>query len=102
MTIPIRAEGVAVFLRRLIYRMHANGEDVKVVQELLRHGSAWVTSDVYAQAITPAKRTAQGNMVAMLRDEDKKAARNPDACISVDDAVGLQPVGSRAVHDPAR
>jgi integrase len=26
--------------------LHANGEDVKVVQELLRHGSARITTDV--------------------------------------------------------
>ena len=60
-------------MRRLIYRVHTNGEDVRVVQELLRHGSARGTMDVYAQAITPAKTTAQCNMVARLRDEDKKA-----------------------------
>ena len=29
--------------------------------------------EVYAQAMTPAKRTAQGKVVAMLRDEGKKA-----------------------------
>jgi integrase len=48
--------------------LHANGEDVKVVQELLRHGSAKITMDVYAQAVTTAKRKAQGKVVAMLRD----------------------------------
>jgi integrase len=53
--------------------LHANGEDVKVVQELLRHGSAKVTLDVYAQAVTPAKRKAQGKVVAMLRDKAEKA-----------------------------
>jgi integrase len=31
-------------------------EDVKVVQELLRHSSSKMTLDVYAQALTPAKR----------------------------------------------
>jgi integrase len=51
--------------------LHANGEDVKVVQELLRHGSARITMDVYAQAVTPAKRRAQGKVVAMLRDREK-------------------------------
>jgi integrase len=54
--------------------LHANGEDVKVVQELLRHGSARITMDVYAQALTPAKRQAQGKVVAMLRDTKKKAS----------------------------
>lgn len=53
--------------------LHANGEDVKVVQELLRHGSARITMDVYAQAVTPAKRQAQGKVVAMLRSQGEKA-----------------------------
>jgi integrase len=52
--------------------LHANGEDVKVVQELLRHGSSRITMDVYAQAVTPAKRKAQGKVVAMLRDTKKE------------------------------
>ena len=51
--------------------LHANGEDIKVVQELLRHGSAKVTMDVYAQAVTQAKRTAQRRVVASLRSETR-------------------------------
>ncbi|PYV22375.1 MAG: hypothetical protein DMG27_18350 [Acidobacteria bacterium] len=53
--------------------LHANGEDIKVVQELLRHGSAKVTMDVYAQAVTQAKRTAQGRVVATLRSENSRS-----------------------------
>ncbi len=49
-----------------MWLLHANGEDVKVVQVLLRHGSARITMDVYAQAMTSAKRLAQGKVVAML------------------------------------
>ena len=41
-------------------------DNVKVVQELLRHGSSKVTLDVYAQ-VTPAKRPLQGKLVALLR-----------------------------------
>ena len=52
--------------------LHANGEDVKVVQELLRHGSSRITMDGYAQAGTPAKRNAQGKVVAMLRETKKE------------------------------
>jgi len=37
----------------------ANGEEVKVVQELLRHANISVTLNIYAQAITQIKRTAQ-------------------------------------------
>jgi len=47
--------------------LKANGEDVKVVQELLRHGSSRVTLDIYAQAQMPAKRAAQQKVVAMVR-----------------------------------
>ncbi|MGH9544220.1 MAG: hypothetical protein ACRD23_03290 [Terriglobales bacterium] len=43
-----------------------------MMQELLRHGSARITLDVYAQAVTSAKRTAQGKVVSILRDEGKK------------------------------
>jgi integrase len=64
--------GWHTFRRTYTTLLHANGEDVKVVQELLRHGSARITMDVYAQAVTPAKRRAQGKVVAMLRDTKKK------------------------------
>ena len=41
---------------------------MKVVQELLRHSSAKMTLDVYAQALTPSKRAAQRKVVAMIRE----------------------------------
>jgi integrase len=63
--------GWHTFRRTYTTLLHENGEDVKVVQELLRHGSARITMDVYAQALTPAKRKAQGKVVAMLRDKEK-------------------------------
>jgi integrase len=66
--------GWHTFRRTYTTLLHANGEDVKVVQELLRHGSARITMDVYAQAVTPAKRIAQGKVVAMLRDTEKKSS----------------------------
>ena len=63
--------GWHTFRRTYTTLLHANCEDVKVVQELLRHGSAKITMDVYAQAVTPAKRKAQERVVAMLRDTKK-------------------------------
>ena len=45
-----------------------NGEDVKVVQELLRHSSS-KTWDVYAQVLTPTKRATQRKVVAMIRED---------------------------------
>ncbi|PYX98651.1 MAG: hypothetical protein DMG64_21190, partial [Acidobacteria bacterium] len=46
--------------------LKANGEDVKVVQELLRHASAKITLDIYSQALTPAKRAAHSKVVKMI------------------------------------
>ena len=64
--------GWHTFRRTYTTLLHANGEDVKVVQELLRHGSSRITMDVYAQAVTPAKRKAQGKVVAMLGHKKKR------------------------------
>jgi integrase len=47
--------------------LKANGEDVKVVQELLRHGSSRMTLDVYTQAQMSAKRAAQQKIAEMVR-----------------------------------
>ena len=55
------------FRRTYTSLLHSNGEDVKVVQELLRHGSAKVTMDIYAQAQMSAKRKAQRKVVEMVR-----------------------------------
>jgi len=40
-----------------------NGEEIKVVQELLRHSSCRITLDIYAQAISEDKRKAQSRVV---------------------------------------
>jgi integrase len=53
--------------------LHANGEDPKVVQELLRHSSIKLTMDVYTQAVTASKRKAQSRVVEMI--VPKKPAR---------------------------
>jgi integrase len=46
--------------------LKANGEDVKVVQESLRHANSRITLDTYTQALTPAKREAQTKVVRMI------------------------------------
>ena len=46
--------------------LKANGEDVKVVQESLRHANSRITLDVYTQGLMPTKRQAQGRMVKSL------------------------------------
>lgn len=45
----------------------ANGEDIKVVQELMRHGTARITVEIYSQAITNVKRRAQRRIVRMIK-----------------------------------
>ena len=53
----------------------ANGENVKVVQELMRHASSRCTLEVYSQAQIKAKRQAQQRLVQMiLADEADKLA----------------------------
>jgi integrase len=47
-------------------QLKANGEDVKVVQESLRHANSRITLDTYTQALTPAKRQAQTKVVSMI------------------------------------
>ena len=51
--------------------LKSHGEDVKTVQELLRHANSSVTMNLYAQAVTDIKRSAQSK-VARLVFEPKK------------------------------
>ena len=46
-----------------------NGEDIKVAQELLRHASCRITLDIYAQAVSADKRTAQSRVVQEFMPE---------------------------------
>lgn len=52
----------------------ANGENVKVVQELMRHANTRCTLDVYSQAKVRAKRGAQQRIVEMVLPEDALAS----------------------------
>jgi hypothetical protein len=44
----------------------ANGENVKVVQELMRHANCRCTLEIYSQARIQAKREAQRRVVEMI------------------------------------
>jgi integrase len=48
--------------------MTANGEDVKTVQETLRHANFKVTMDVYTQGVTEVKRNAHSRVVRQIMD----------------------------------
>jgi integrase len=42
--------------------LNANGENPKVIQELLRHANLKVTMDTYVQAVSDEKRKAQSKL----------------------------------------
>jgi integrase len=54
--------GWHTFRRSLASILAAKGEQVKVVQELLRHSNTAITQDLYQQAGAGAKRSAQGHV----------------------------------------
>jgi integrase len=51
--------------------LKGNGEDVKVVQELLRHSTSRMTLDTYTQALGLDKRAAQSKVVGMIRPKER-------------------------------
>jgi len=55
----------------------ANGENVKVVQELMRHASSRCTLEVYSQAKIMAKRQAQQRIVEMILPEEPSGCQVP-------------------------
>ena len=62
----------------------ANGENVKVVQELMRHSNSRTTLEVYSQARIRAKREAQQRLVEMIMPDDTKIMMQrtaPDECL---------------------
>lgn len=58
--------GWNTFRRSFGTLLKANGEDVKTVQELLRHVNSRITLDVYTQAVNSNKRAAQSKVVKMM------------------------------------
>ncbi|MFB3813103.1 MAG: tyrosine-type recombinase/integrase [Terriglobales bacterium] len=59
--------GWHTFRRTYASLLKANGEDVKVVQELCRHANPNTTLALYAQAFSEDARQAQGKVVEMVR-----------------------------------
>lgn len=69
--------GWHTFRRTLSSLLIKNGNDVKTVQEILRHASARITLEVYAQAMGGTKREAQGQVYKMLRENGVKSVLLP-------------------------
>jgi len=55
------------FRRSYATLLYSNEQNVKVVQELMRHATPNVTFGVYAQAVTPEKRAAQERLAMALQ-----------------------------------
>src|SRR5262249_3123647 len=65
--------GFHTLRRTLASALVANGSDVRLVQELLRHSTPVITLDAYARSTTPAKIEAQGWVMQQLLSGDAKA-----------------------------
>ncbi len=56
-----------VFRHSFATLLHANGEDVKTVQRLLRHATPKLTMETYVHSVQPRERAAQKKVVSMVR-----------------------------------
>jgi integrase len=75
--------GWRTFRHSYATQLKANGEDVKVVQESLRHANSRITLDTYTQASTPAQRQAQSKVVNMILPKRIQTARREEGIDSV-------------------
>ncbi len=66
----------------------ANGENVKVVQELIRHATSRCNLDVYCQARVTAKREAQQRLTRMILPDEELASENKLQRTDADERLG--------------
>ncbi len=71
----LKTIGWHTFRHSYATQLKANGEDVKVVQESLRHANSRITLDTYTQAVTSAKRQAQTKVVSMILPKQIQTAK---------------------------
>jgi site-specific recombinase XerD len=65
--------GWHTFRHSLASFLGQQGEDVKTVQELLRHATSRITQDVYLQGSTEAKRSALNRVAGILAAPSKSS-----------------------------
>jgi integrase len=85
------------FRRTFSTLLKANGEDIKTVQELLRHANSRITLDIYTQAVTPAKRAAQTKVVEMIVRKPKEQKALEEARISLSNPSEPTPSSTASV-----
>jgi len=66
--------GFHTLRRTLASALLANGKDIRLVQQLLRHSNPLITLDAYARSATPAKIEAQGWVMEQLLTAESRAA----------------------------
>ena len=69
--------------------LKTSGEDIKVVQGLMRHANILTTMNIYIKALTPAKRKAQTRVVDVLMTSSMPWKRAP-SCATGPHLCGLQ------------
>jgi len=61
--------------------LKSSGADVKVVQDSLRHANARITMEMYTQALTQDKRTAQTKVVQMMLPKSNERGKRLAATV---------------------
>ena len=56
----------------------ANGENVKVVQQLMRHANCRCTLEIYSQARIQEKREAQRRVIEMIFSHEQESGRSAE------------------------
>jgi len=67
--------GWHTFRHSFVTILKSHGEDVKTVQELLRHANSSVTLNLYAQAVTDIKRNAQSKVARLVFGKKAEAEK---------------------------
>jgi integrase len=75
------------FRRTFATLLPGSAEDVKAVQELMRHANSRLTLHVYAQALSPAKRAAHLKLVGLIQPAAETA--NVPLCSHAQKAVAV-------------
>ena len=74
----IKWVGFHAFQQTYSTLLKANGEDAKVVQELMRHANISTTMNIYTKALTSAKREAQSRVVDVLLDRSRDVVESAE------------------------
>ncbi len=86
--------GFHTFRRTFASLLVANGEDIKVMQESMRHASSRMTLDTYAQSNLQRKQAAQGRLINQITPAIAETGLS-NAMAQSDHPVGAVPICSQ-------